>query len=183
MTIEEVDVVYPHTFQALVERGHQVFAAAPFTIRTRPHVIAGLCGDEELVAVGPEVFIHQASHRLLGRAVDRPVVVGQVEMGDTVVEGVVGNLAATLVGVDASEVMPEAEAYLRQQHTRASATLILHPVVVAVIGREIHLLHLFQSFFSFRVQIYENFSYLCTHKQKSNDDQRKNAVLHRCRAL
>ena len=31
-----------------------------------------------------------------------------------VIEGVVGNLTATLVGVDATEIMPEAEAHLRQ---------------------------------------------------------------------
>ena len=135
-----------HALQALVERSHQIFPGTPVAVRARPHVVTCLRGYEQLVAVGSEVLIHQSAHRFLCRAVDRTVVVGQIKVGDAVVEGVVGDLTAALIGVDASEVMPEAEAYLRQQHTRAPAALKLHPVVVAALVRKVQFLHVFVCF-------------------------------------
>ena len=62
-------------------------------------------------------------------------------MGDAVIEGVVRNLATALVGVHTTEVVPEAQTHLRQQHTRAPAALKLHPIVVAVLVRKVIFLH------------------------------------------
>jgi hypothetical protein len=54
--IEDVDVVETHALQALVEAREQVFArAAALAVRARPHVPAGLAGDDQFVAVGREV--------------------------------------------------------------------------------------------------------------------------------
>ena len=142
VTVEQVHIVRPHPFQALVDAGHEIFAAAPVAVGPRPHVVARLRGDEELVAVRPEVVVHQPPHRLLGRSVHRPVVVGKVEVGDAVVEGVVSNLPTTLVGVHASEVMPEAQAHPRQHHTRAPAALIHHLARIAVLVSKIIFLHI-----------------------------------------
>ena len=114
MAVEQVYIVYLHAFQTLVERCHEILSAAPVAIRAGPHVVACLRRDEELVAIGAEVLVHQSSHGLLCRAVYWAVVVGQVEVRDAMVEGIVGYLTAAFVGVYASEVMPEAEAHLRQ---------------------------------------------------------------------
>ena len=114
MAVEEVDIVELHAAQALVERGHEVFTTAPVAVGAGPHVVACLRRDEELVAIGSEVLVHESTQRLLGRAVDGAVVVGEVEVGDAVVEGVVGNPTAALEGVDAAEIVPEAEAHLGQ---------------------------------------------------------------------
>ena len=142
MTVEEVYVVDFHTPEALVERCHEVFPASPVAIRPRPHVVACLRRDKEFVAIGPEVLVHQSAHGLLGRTVDRAVVVGQVEMGDAVVKGIVGNLTTPFVGVYTAEVVPKTEAHLGQQDTGVSATLKCHAVVVTVLGCKIHFFHI-----------------------------------------
>ena len=142
MAIEQIHVINLHTFQTLVERGHQILAAAPIAIRAGPHVIAGFRRDEQFVAIGPEVLVHQSSHRLLGRTIDRTIVVSQVEMRDAVVEGIMGNLPASLIWIHAAEIMPKAETHLWQHHTRAPTALKLHPVVVAALVREIQFSHI-----------------------------------------
>ena len=128
--IEQVDIVEMHAAQALVERGHEILARAPVAVGAGPHVVAGLGGDEELVAIGPEVVVHEPAEGLLGRAVDGPVVVGQVHVGDAVVEGIADDLARALVGVDAAEVMPEPEAHAGQQHAALPASLKRHAALV-----------------------------------------------------
>ena len=90
--VEEVHVIEVHPFQALVQARHQVFAGAPFAVGTGPHVIARLGGDEQLVAEGGEGLAHDHPERFLGRPVGRTVVVGEVEVDDAVVEGVMGHL-------------------------------------------------------------------------------------------
>ena len=85
--VEDVDVVEPEPAEALVEAGQQVLARAAVAVRPRPHVPAGLGRDDQLVAERREVAAQEAAEVLLGRAVRRPVVVGQVEVGDAEVEG------------------------------------------------------------------------------------------------
>src|SRR6266446_4801452 len=48
MRVEDVDVLQAHPLQALVEAGQQVLSRAPDAVRTRPHVPAGLRGDDQL---------------------------------------------------------------------------------------------------------------------------------------
>jgi len=55
-------------------------------VRARPHVIAGLGGDHQLVAVRPEVIGKHSPEVDLGRPVGRAVVVGEIEVGDAQVE-------------------------------------------------------------------------------------------------
>ena len=132
MRIKEVHIVQVHAPERLVERCHQVLPRAPVAVRSWPHVVARLRRNEQFVAVGVEVVDHQPAHRLLCRAVGRSVVVGQVEVHHAVVEGIVCYLAATFVGVHASEVVPETEAHLGQQHAAAAASVECHcPLIVA----------------------------------------------------
>ena len=84
--VEDVDVVEPHAGQALVQRGEQVLARAPLAVRAGPHVVAGLGGDDQLVAPRREVLAHEPAEVGLRGAGRRPVVVGEVEVGDAEVE-------------------------------------------------------------------------------------------------
>ena len=109
MGVEDVDVVEPHSPQALVEAREQVLARAPFAVGAGPHVVAGLGRDDQLVAVGPEVLRQEPAEVLLGGAVGRAVVVGQVEMRDAEVERAAQDRAARLERTVAAEVVPEPE--------------------------------------------------------------------------
>src|ERR1700677_1123871 len=53
--VEDVDVIDAYALEALVEAGNQGFAPAPFAVRARPHEIARLGRDHELVAKDSEV--------------------------------------------------------------------------------------------------------------------------------
>ena len=117
MTIEEVYVVDVQASERLVERCHEILARAPVAIGSRPHVVAGLRGDEQFIAEGAEVVVHQSAEGLFGGPIGRTVVVCQVEVGDTMIEGIVCDLTTALIGVDASEVVPESQRHLRQQNT------------------------------------------------------------------
>ena len=71
----------------------------------------------------------QRAEVLLGRAVRRAVVVGQVEVGDAEVEGAAHDRAAVLERPVAAEVLPEAERHRRQLQPAAAAAAVLHAVV------------------------------------------------------
>ncbi len=113
--VEDVDVVEPHAAQALIEAREQVLARAPFPVRPRPHVVAGFRGDHQLVAERRQVFLEDLPEVLLRRAVRRPVVVGEIEVGDAEVEGAADDRAADLErSIVVSEVVPEPERDRRQ---------------------------------------------------------------------
>ena len=60
----------------------------------------------------------------LGRAVGRPVVVGEVEVGDAVVEGVVEHLAALAQRARRAEALPQPERHAGEQHAALAATFV-----------------------------------------------------------
>ena len=88
MGIEKVDIIEVHATQRLVEACHEILARTPVAIGTGPHVVTRLGGDEEFVAMGTQVLVHESAQRLLGTAVRRTVVVGEVEMYNAVFEGI-----------------------------------------------------------------------------------------------
>ncbi len=122
-------VVEPHPLQALVEAGEHVFAPAPFAVRPRPHVVAGLGRDHELVAqsakVGPQNFA-EVDFRRAGR---RPVVVGEVEMGDPEVERRAADRPHRIHRLVEAEIVPEAERDRRQLQPAAAAAVVEHRIV------------------------------------------------------
>jgi hypothetical protein len=77
---------------------------------------------------------------LLGRAVGRAVVVGQVEVGDAQVEGAAQDGAAGLEYVLAAEVLPQAQRDRRQVQAAAAGPAIGHGVIAGGIG-DVGLLH------------------------------------------
>ena len=77
--IKNVDVVETHSRERLFGGRDQVLARTVVAVGTRPHVVAGLRRDDELIAVRREVFPHHPSEVRLGGAdlalgVEGPVV-------------------------------------------------------------------------------------------------------------
>src|SRR6202012_1024412 len=108
--VEDVDVVEVHAGQRLVERGENVLApAAALAVGAGPHVPARLGRDHHLVAVGAEVFPHRPAEVDLGGTVGRPVVVGEVVVGDPEVEGAAGELPLRLGFLGGAGGVPKTE--------------------------------------------------------------------------
>ena len=131
MGVEQVHIIQLHPLQRLVDARHQILTATPFAIRAGPHIITRLRGYEQLIAVRPEIFVHQPPESLLRTPVRVAVVIGEVEMGNAVVKCIAGDSAAALERGVVTEVVPETQAYLRQQYT-AQATTIIHRCSLSV---------------------------------------------------
>ena len=128
--IEDVDIVEPHALQALVEAGEQIFAAAPFAIGARPHVVAGLGRDDQLVAIAREIGRAGLAESLLGRAGRRAVIVGEIEMGDAEIEGRAAHRRACVSKRRvAAEIVPEPERDRRQLQAAPPAAAVGHGIV------------------------------------------------------
>ena len=134
MRVEDVDVVEPHASQALVEAREQVLARTPVAVGPRPHVVAGLGRDEELVAIRAQVARQDPAEGLLRRSVRRAVVVGQVEVGDAEVEGSQQDRPARLERPVRAEVLPQPERHSRQQKPAPPTTSVGHRVVAVSSG-------------------------------------------------
>ena len=136
MRVEDVDVVEAHAREALVEAREQVLAGAPFAVGTGPHVVAGFRRDDELVAIRTQILVHERSEVLLGRAVRRPVVVGEVEVRDPEIERPPHDGPARLERAIVPEVPPQPERDRRQLQAAATTAPVEH-AVVAVGGRNV----------------------------------------------
>ena len=131
--VEDVDVLEPEPLEAGVEAAQQVLARTSVAVRAGPHVVAGLGGHDQLVSVRGQITVQNLAGVGLGRPVGRPVVVGQIEMGDPEVEGP-GQHGPDLVrGSGVAEILPQAERDHRKFETAATASAVGHPVI-AVCG-------------------------------------------------
>ena len=135
MGVEDVDVVKVHPRQRLVQRRKQVLAGAPLSVRSGPHVVAGLGRDHQLVAVRPQVVGEHPSEVDLGRPVRWAVVVGEIEMGDPDIEGASDDRPLPLVRPVVAEVVPQPKRQRWQFESAAAAPPVRHRVV-AVAGRD-----------------------------------------------
>ncbi len=86
MMVEDVDVLEPHPLQALIEARQQILARAQVAVRPGPHVPARLGRDDQLVAVGKEIFLQDLSESFFRRSIRRTVIVGKIEMRDAEIE-------------------------------------------------------------------------------------------------
>ncbi len=138
--IEDVDVIQPQALEALVQAGQDVFArAATLAIGAGPHVPAGLAGDDELVAVGGEVFTQQPTEIDLGAAVRRTVIVGQVEVIDAQVEGGAQQGALAIQRRGVAKVVPQTQGQRRQYETAAADAAVRNTVITIGCGLISHL--------------------------------------------
>ncbi len=139
MVVKDVDIIHAHAFQALVAAGHQVLARAPVAIGTRPHGIARLVGEDQLVAVGAQVQIVDAAKGLLRRAGRGAIVVGQIQVRHPQVKGTADDRAAVLDGVDPAKVLPETQRDRGQFEATAPAAAVDHRVVTlgcSIVGHD-----------------------------------------------
>src|ERR1044072_5211760 len=134
MRVEDVDVLEAHPAKALVETRKELLRRAPLAVRARPHVVAGLGRDHELVAIRVQVDLEHAPEVLLRGAVRRPVVVSQVEVGDPELKSAPDYRAARFKGKVVAEVVPQAEGEQRQVEPAATGPPIPHAVVAIVCG-------------------------------------------------
>jgi hypothetical protein len=133
--VKDVDVVEAHAAEALVQTGEKIFAGTPIAIRPGPHGVAGLGGDDELVTMRAEVLLEDAAEIGFGGAGRRPVVVGEIEVGDAEIESAQDDVAADGLRRDVAEVLPEAERDAGQHDSAPAAAAINHSFVAGIHGR------------------------------------------------
>ena len=71
--------------------------------------MAGLAGDDQLVAMAGEVLDQDAADVFLGGAGWRAVVVGEIEVGHAAVERAAHDPAGLLEIIDVAEIVPESQ--------------------------------------------------------------------------
>ena len=161
MGIEDVHGVEPQPLQALVERCDQTLARVPLAIRARPHIVPGLGGDDDLVAVLAQRLVEDPAEHRLGAAGGRAVVVGQVEVGDAVVDGCLHARAAAVRIGGFAEIVPDTQGDFRQKQAAAAATAVIHRFI-ARLGEAV----IFHRFTKIE-DLIKNFSKNIWHFQKS----------------
>ena len=137
--IEDVDIVQPHALQALVQTGQHVLArTTALTIGTRPHLPAGLGGDDQLVPVTLEILAQQTAEIDLRTAKGRTIVVGQVEVVDAQIKR--GAQQRTLAGQRraVAKVMPQPQRQGRQHQPAAPHAAVGHGLVAMFGGEVMH---------------------------------------------
>src|SRR5699024_4197441 len=87
VVVEDIHIVQAHPLQALVQPGQQMLAAAPVPVGAVPHQVPGLGADDQFVPVGAEILPQNAAEVPLRRTGCGAVVIGQIKVGDAVVEG------------------------------------------------------------------------------------------------
>src|SRR5690625_191979 len=133
VAVEDVDVIETHPAQRVVEARQQVLARAEEPVRTRPHVPAGLGGDDQLVTVRGKVLREDASEVRLRSSVRRAVVVGEIEVGDAEVERPPQDRPLRHQRFVVTEVVPQPERDRRQLQATSPATAV-RDLLVAVVG-------------------------------------------------
>lgn len=131
MGIEDVHVFQTQAAQALVETCQKVLPGTPFAVWSRPHEVACFGRDDELIAIAGEVFAEHSPEVLFGRTGWRPIVVGQIKMGDSKIEGAQDDIATHRVVIDIAKVVPKTKRDARQHQAAATGARILHRVVAS----------------------------------------------------
>ncbi len=100
-------MIEPHALERGVAGGGRILVRAPLAMGPLPHPAAGPGEDHGLVAQAGEVGAQDLPERLLGGAGRGPVVVGEVETRDAVVEGGAAGGALALVRRVMAEFVPQ----------------------------------------------------------------------------
>jgi hypothetical protein len=134
--IEDIDIVEPHPLQRLVAGRDQVFPAAPFAIRSGPHEVTGLRRNDQLIAISLQIGAQKLAESLFRATRRRAVIVGEVEMGDPVIEGRRTDGALGVVRRVVAEIVPQPERDRRQVEAGPAAAPVDH-ILIAVFCRHI----------------------------------------------
>ncbi|MPM16523.1 hypothetical protein SDC9_62904 [bioreactor metagenome] len=123
----------------MIKACRQILLGAPFAIRAGPHIIAGLAGNDQLVPIRQEVLFQNLTECFFRAAWRRTVVVRQIEMGDSQIEGALDHFARVIEQVHLAEVVPKPKGDGRQFKTAVAYAVIDH-FVVSVLSRLIHVI-------------------------------------------
>src|SRR5262249_55151933 len=107
---------------------------SPLSVGSRPHVVASLGRDDQLVAAGPQVLADDAAAVRLRRPVRRAVVVRQVEVGDAQVERAAQDGPAVLQRAVVAEVVPQPQRHLGKLDAAAPAATVADLLVAVSRG-------------------------------------------------
>ena len=127
--VENVDVVKAETFEALIEGGEQIFAAAEIAVGAEPHFVAGFGADDQFVTMMMEIFVQETAAVLFRAARFGAVIVGEVEMRDAVVECGEHDVAHGGVWRNIAEIMPKTERNRWKFQTARTHMVVGHGVV------------------------------------------------------
>ena len=133
VVVEDVHVIHAHALQRLVQAGDQVLATAVVAIRPWPHVVAGFGRNDQFVTVGLPVLLEMNAEIALRFSVGRAVIIGQVKVGDAVVEGCPEQALLDLEGRDVSEIVPQPQRNGGEQNAAAAAAPVGHRVIARLI--------------------------------------------------
>ena len=85
--------------------------------------------ETTISAVCRQVHLQRAAKGLFRGTFGRPVVIRQIEMGDSQVKGAAQHGAAVFERIDAAEIVPQAERNRRQHDAGLAAAPVDHAVV------------------------------------------------------
>ena len=109
MTVKYIEVFEAGALEALIDTGMQVLAGSPFAVRAGPHQIACFGRDDQLVAVSLQLFLEYFTEIAFCRSGRGAVVVGNIDVGDSMVEGVKDHLFCLFLVVYVAKIMPQAQ--------------------------------------------------------------------------
>ena len=135
--VKDVDIFQPHTLQALIQAGQQIFSAAPVAIGALPHIIPCLCGNDKFIPVRCKIFLQDPPEILLSASRLRPVIVRKIKLRDPVVERSPAKPAHIIIVSRITEVMPQSQRDGRKLQAASPAVLILHGFI-SVFRRKVH---------------------------------------------
>ena len=130
--IENIHIIQLHPAQALVQAGEQVLAAAPVSIGTGPHFISGLGADQKLVPVRSQILFQNPSKVKLRASGSRSIVICQIKVRDSVIEGCKQQPFHILVIGRISEIVPQAERDSRKLQAALAAASVSHGIVTGL---------------------------------------------------
>src|SRR5574344_385113 len=114
MGIENIHIFKLHTLQTAVERSYEILPGAPFSIRSRPHVMSGFCGNDYFITVLLQHGGINLAEQGLCRTIWRPIIICEVKVGNPLVESIFYDAATYFEVGLRSEIMPEAQGDLRK---------------------------------------------------------------------
>ena len=104
--IEDIYIIQTKAFQALVKTGDQILTASPVSIRSRPHIIACLCADDQLISVCRKFLSQDFSKIFLRTSRLWAIVVCKVKMCNSIIKCCEAHLLHILINTGVSEIMP-----------------------------------------------------------------------------
>jgi len=131
MVVKNIHIIQAQSLEALVETCQKVFARTPISVGSRPHSVARLGCDDQLVPVRSQVLSQCSAQCQFGGSRRWPVVVGEIEVGDPEVEGAERERTAVAVVAVGTEIVPVPQGQPRQSEPAASTAGVEVAVVVA----------------------------------------------------